>query len=47
MLTANALVQAGQREGAVAVLQGLSTEYPEDARLKQRVEAVRSGKPVQ
>lgn len=47
MLTANALVQAGQREGAVAVLQALSTEYPEDARLKQRIEAVKSGKPVQ
>jgi uncharacterized membrane protein len=47
MLTANALIQAGQREGAVAVLQGLSTEYPEDQRLKQRIEAVRSGKPLQ
>jgi uncharacterized membrane protein len=46
MLTANALVQAGQREGAVAVLQGLATEYPEDARLKQRIEAVKSGKPL-
>ncbi len=47
MLTADALVQAGQPEGAVAVLQALSTEYPEDARLKQRIEAVKSGKPVQ
>jgi uncharacterized membrane protein len=47
MLTANALIQAGQREGAVAVLQGLSTEYPEDQRLKQRIEAVRGGKPLQ
>ena len=47
MLTANALIQAGQREGAVAVLQGLSTEYPEDQRIKQRIEAVRSGKPLQ
>lgn len=47
MLTANALIEAGQREGAVAVLQGLSTEYPEDQRLKQRIEAVRGGKPLQ
>jgi uncharacterized membrane protein len=45
-LTANALVQAGQREGAIAVLQGLATEYPEDQRIKQRIEAVRSGKPL-
>lgn len=47
MLTANALIQAGQREGAIAVLQGLATEYPEDQRLKQRIEAVKSGKPLQ
>lgn len=47
VLTANALVQAGQRDGAVAVLQGLSTEYPEDQRLKQRIEAVKSGKSLQ
>lgn len=44
MLTANALVRAGQREGAIAVLQGLATEYPEDTRIKDRIEAVRSGK---
>lgn len=47
MLTANALVQAGQRDGAIAVLQGLSTEYPEDQRLKQRIEEVKSGKSLQ
>jgi uncharacterized membrane protein len=47
MLTANALIQAGQREGAIAVLQGLSTEYPEDPRIKQRIEAVKAGKPLQ
>jgi uncharacterized membrane protein len=47
MLTANALIQAGQRDGAIAVLQGLSTEYPEDQRIKQRIEAVKSGKPLQ
>lgn len=46
-LTANALVQAGQRDGALAVLQGLATEYPDDQRIKQRIEAVKSGKPLQ
>ncbi len=46
MLTANALIQAGQREGASAVLQALATEYPDDARIRQRIEAVRSGKPL-
>jgi uncharacterized membrane protein len=46
-LTANALIQAGQREGAIAVLQALATEYPEDQRLKQRIEAVKAGKPLQ
>lgn len=45
ILTANALVAAGQREGALAVLQGLATEYPDDARVRQRIEAVTSGRP--
>ncbi len=45
LLTANALALAGQREGALAVLQGLQTAYPDDARIRQRVEAIRSGKP--
>jgi uncharacterized membrane protein len=47
MLTANALIQAGQREGAIAVLQGLATEYPDDPRIKQRMDAVKGGKPLQ
>ena len=45
LLTANALALAGQREGALAVLQGLQTAYPDDARIRQRMEAIRSGKP--
>jgi uncharacterized membrane protein len=40
MLTADALEAAGQREGAAAVVQGLVTEYPDVARLKQRLEAL-------
>jgi uncharacterized membrane protein len=44
IMTANALVAAGQRDGALAVLQGLATEYPDDARIAQRIEAVKSGK---
>lgn len=44
IMTANALVAAGQREGALAVLQGLATEYPDDARVRQRIEAVKSGR---
>lgn len=45
ILTANALVAANQREGALAVLQGLATDYPDDARIRQRIEAVKSGRP--
>ena len=37
LLTADALEAAGQREGAAAVVQGLVTEYPDVARLKQRL----------
>jgi uncharacterized membrane protein len=47
ILTANALVQAGQRDGALAVLQGLATEFPDDPRITRRIEAVKSGKPLQ
>ncbi|HSL22460.1 MAG TPA: DUF2231 domain-containing protein [Vicinamibacterales bacterium] len=43
ILTADALALAGQREGAVAVLQELARQYPEDARLKQRIDAISSG----
>jgi uncharacterized membrane protein len=46
LLTADALVAAGQREGALAVLQGLATAYPNDPRVAQRIEAVKSGKPA-
>ncbi len=45
LLTANALALAGQREGALAVLQGLQTAYPDDTRIRQRMEAIRVGKP--
>jgi hypothetical protein len=40
LLTADALEAAGQREGAAAVVQGLLTQYPEVARLKQRLDAL-------
>ncbi len=45
MLTADALEAAGQREGAAAVVQGLLTEFPDAARLKQRLDALKSGGP--
>jgi uncharacterized membrane protein len=47
LLTANALALAGQRDGALAVLQGLQTEYPDDARITQRIDEIKGGKPVQ
>jgi uncharacterized membrane protein len=47
IMTANALDAAGQRDGALAVLQGLATEYPDDARVRQRIEQLKSGKPAQ
>ncbi len=37
LLTADALEAAGQRDGAAAVVQGLVTEYPDVARLKERL----------
>lgn len=40
MLTADALEAAGQRDGAAAVVQGLLTQYPDVARLKQRLDAL-------
>lgn len=46
-LTADALIAANQRDGALAVLQGLASQYPEDARVRQRLEALRSGRPAQ
>jgi uncharacterized membrane protein len=45
LLTADALEAAGQREGAAAVVQGLVTEYPDVARLKQRLDALSKPKP--
>lgn len=41
MLTADALLAAGQREGAAAVVQGLVTEYPDVPRLKQRLDSLK------
>jgi uncharacterized membrane protein len=41
LLTADALEGAGQREGAAAVVQALVTEYPDVARLKQRLDALK------
>jgi predicted Zn-dependent protease len=41
MMTADALEAAGQKEGAAAVVQGLITEYPDVARLKQRLETLK------
>jgi uncharacterized membrane protein len=41
MLTADALEAAGQKQGAAAVVQGLVTEYPDVARLKQRLETLK------
>jgi uncharacterized membrane protein len=41
LLTADALAAAGQREGAAAVVQGLVTEYPDVARLKQRLASLK------
>lgn len=45
LLTADALEAAGQREGAAAVVQGLLTEFPDAARLQQRLDALKSGGP--
>lgn len=42
LLTADALDAAGQREGAAAVVQGLLTEYPDNPRLKQRLQQLRT-----
>jgi uncharacterized membrane protein len=41
LLTADALEAAGQREGASAVVQSLVTEYPDVARLKQRLDSLK------
>jgi len=37
LLTADALEAGGQRDGAAAVIQGLSTDFPDDPRLAQRL----------
>jgi uncharacterized membrane protein len=41
LLTADALEAAGQREGAAAIVQSLVTEYPDVARLKQRLDSLK------
>ena len=38
LLTADALEAAGQKEGAMALLQSLRAEFPDNARLKKRIE---------
>lgn len=38
LLTADALVASGQRDGAIAVLQGFLTDYPDVAPVKQRLD---------
>lgn len=42
LLTADALEAAGQREGAAAVVQALVTEFPDTARLRQRLDALKA-----
>ena len=41
LLTADALEASGQKDGAAAVVQALLTEYPDVARLKQRLETLK------
>jgi uncharacterized membrane protein len=41
LLTADALEASGQKDGAAAVVQALVTEYPDVARLKQRLETLK------
>lgn len=40
LVTAEALQAAGQRDGAVAVVQGLLTDFPDDPRLTERLAAL-------
>jgi len=40
LVTADALEAAGQRDGAVAVVQGLLTDFPDDPRLTERLAAL-------
>jgi hypothetical protein len=42
LLTADALEAAGQRDGAAVVVQGLVTDFPDVARLKQRLDLLKS-----
>ena len=41
LLTADALEASGQKDGAAAVVQALLTEYPDVARLRQRLETLK------
>jgi uncharacterized membrane protein len=45
LLTADALVAAGQRQGAAAVVQALLTDYPDVPRLKQRLDELSKPPP--
>jgi uncharacterized membrane protein len=47
LLTADALEAAGQRDGAAAVVQALVTDFPDVARLKQRLNALKAAPPPQ
>jgi len=47
LLTADALEAAGQRDGAAAVVQALVTDFPDVARLKQRLNALKAAPPTQ
>jgi uncharacterized membrane protein len=47
LLTADALEAAGQRDGAAAVVQALVTDFPDVARLKQRLNALKTAPPTQ
>jgi uncharacterized membrane protein len=44
LLTADALVASGQRDGAIAVLQGFLTAYPDAARVKERLGELERGR---
>jgi uncharacterized membrane protein len=44
LLTADALEAAEQQDGAVAVLQGLLTDFPDETRLQQRLATLRNAR---
>lgn len=44
LLNADALLAAYQRDGAIALLQALATEYPNNARVRQRLESLQTAR---